>query len=117
MSIALDEAADLLSKIAGEAGSKKERQLRAWRRLVARFPNSTWSFNRVHDLFTRDERACPRREEIAELQELAKVNETISLARQEYDEILSRLARCESLLGLQENEIGVAGDARRKASS
>lgn len=89
------EAADLLGVIAGK-GSQKERQLRAWRRLVSEFPHSTWSFNRVHDLFTQDQRARVRAQEIEELRAIARAaRDQITLARTEYDALRDRIERCE----------------------
>jgi hypothetical protein len=85
------EAADLLGVIAGAAGSKKERQLRAWRRLVSEFPRSTWSFNRVHDLFTRDPRARVRAREIEELRIAARIERRSTKTQAYHDELVRRI--------------------------
>jgi hypothetical protein len=85
------EAADLLGVIAGASGSKKERQLRAWRRLVSEFPRSTWTFNRVHDLFTCDPRARVRAREIEELRITARVERRATKTQAYHDDLVKRI--------------------------
>jgi hypothetical protein len=85
------EASDLLGVIAGAAGSKKERQLRAWRRLVSEFPRSTWTFNRVHDLFTCDPRARVRAREIEELRIAARVERRTTKTQAYHDDLVTRI--------------------------
>jgi hypothetical protein len=85
------EAADLLGAIAGPHGSKKERQLRAWRRLVSEFPRSTWSFNRVHDLFTQDPRVRVRAQEIEELRIAARIERRATKTQAYHDDLVKRI--------------------------
>lgn len=96
------EAADLLGAIAGDSGSQKTRQTRAWRRLVAKFPESSWTFNRVHDLFTKDPRARVSAQEIEQLRDAARIHEEITLQRSEYDDLLARIERCERALAVSD---------------
>jgi hypothetical protein len=85
------EASDLLGVIAGAGGTKKERQLRAWRRLSSQFPFSTWSFNRVHDLYTCDPRARVRAQEIEELRTVAGIERRATTEQVYHDDLVRRI--------------------------
>jgi uncharacterized protein HemY len=98
------EAADLLGEIAGPDGSKKTQQTRAWRRLLAKFPASSWTPNRVHDLFTKDPRARVSAQEIDELREAARVHAEITMQRSEFSELMSRLESLEHNLAVSDAE-------------
>lgn len=91
------EASDLIGAIAG-GGSSKQKTLRAFRLLRVAFPQSRWTFNRVHDLFTRDQRARVHGDEIEQLRQVARRHAQITLARSEYEQLIERIERCEKLL-------------------
>jgi hypothetical protein len=98
------EAAGLLGIIAGDRGSKKERQRRAWRTLIARFPASKWTANRVHDLFTEDRRAVVRADEIAQLREAAKFSDSIPPMKAEFYDLIARVEQLEHAVAVADKE-------------
>lgn len=104
------EAYGLIDAIAGAGGSSKQRTLRVFRLLRHAYPESRWTFNRVHDLFTRDRRARVHGDEIEQLRQLARRHAQITLARSDYEQLLERIERCERLLADRRADMARAAD-------
>ena len=91
---ALDEASQLVRAIGGDAGSRKEQRLRAWRKLSAHF-----SWNRIVDLHRGEPRARPTGDELSILRRTAPGKyEANYVEHTAYREIVERIARLEALL-------------------
>ena len=97
-SASLDEAADLLRKIAGNRHA--DESLKAvFRRLKRRLSN--WSDNRIRDIWRRDQRVHVRAEEVEQLRALVDQRVDKGTTTDELAELRStvqRLAKYEALL-------------------
>lgn len=92
---ALDEASGLIDEIGGNAGSKKEKRLKAWRKLAKHF-----SWNRIADIHrASDLRVRVSGDELSILRAAARQeNEATGEARREYRLVIERLTRLEARL-------------------
>ena len=90
----LAEASHLVRTIGGSADSKKERRLKAWRKLAQHF-----SWNRVVDLDRGAQHARVSGDELRLLRAAARQQQEADIAgRNEYREVIDRIARLEARL-------------------
>lgn len=91
----LDDAADLLRKIAGPRQSD-ELLKGVFRRLGRRL--SGWSENRVRDVWRRDTRVRIRAEEVAQLRTIVEQDQGQGDTKNELAELRDRISRLEALM-------------------
>ncbi len=93
----LDEAADLLRKIAG-TGQADESKKAVIRRLTRKLTD--WSENRIKDVLRRDRRVRVRAEEVDQLRALAEPHGKVGVGNEleELRSTVARLAKYEGLL-------------------
>lgn len=90
---ALAEASHLIKEIGGSAESKKERRLKAWRKVASHF-----SWNRIVDLDRGAQHARVSGDELNILRAAARQQEAESDGRRELRELVARIARLEARL-------------------
>jgi hypothetical protein len=99
-----EKVRELICDIAGDAGTDRQKEMRAFERIVERFPH--WTLNRVHDLHTMDARCRLWADELAELEEVANEVGTVTLNLRDFEEVKAKLTFCQSAIGKLMTERG-----------